>query len=104
MDDILIAGRNMEHHDKIPNKDVERATSYNLKLNFDKCKICKASIPYMGHLTDKGLQPAPEKVRTIREMPVPTDKEDVRRFLGLVQYLEKFLPHLSQEDAPIEFY
>ena len=34
-------------------------------------------------------------------MPQPQDKEGVRRFLGLVQYLAKFKPNLSQIDAPL---
>lgn len=41
IDDILIAGRNREHHDSILKKDVESATQYNLKLNFDKTNRSK---------------------------------------------------------------
>ena len=56
----------------------------------------------MGHLvTDQGLQPDPEKVRAVRSMPVPGSKEDVRRFLGFVQYLSKFIPNMSTVDAPL---
>ena len=33
MDDTLIAGRDVEHHDAILHKVIERATSYKLKLN-----------------------------------------------------------------------
>lgn len=35
MDDILIAAPTMKEHDEILRKVVERATSYNLKLNFE---------------------------------------------------------------------
>lgn len=31
----------------------------------------------------------------------PTDKDGVRRFLGFVTYLSKFIPNLSEEDAPL---
>ena len=34
-------------------------------------------------------------------MPPPTSKEAVTRFLGLVQYLSKFIPNMSQIDAPL---
>lgn len=58
MDDILIAAPTMTEHDTILRKVVERATSYNLKLNFDKCHIRKSSVPYVGHLiTADGLKP-----------------------------------------------
>ncbi|XP_060085903.1 uncharacterized protein K02A2.6-like [Ylistrum balloti] len=102
MDDILVAGTDIQHHDRILREVVERASSYNLKLNFDKCRVRKTRVSYVGHiLTDKGVEADPEKVRAITDMPAPCDKEGVRRFLGLVQYLAKFLPNLSQVDAPL---
>ena len=56
----------------------------------------------MGHLvTENGVQPDPGKVKAIVCMPAPFDKEWVRRYLGLVQYLSKFIPNLSQVDASI---
>mgnify|MGYP003691723641 FL=1 len=64
IDDILIAGETLEEHDAILRKVVERATSYNLKLNFDKCKIRKSIVPYMGHIvSDQGLKPDPDKIK-----------------------------------------
>ena len=102
MDDILIAGKTPQEHDRIMRKVVERATEWNLKLNFDKCQVKQPRVTYVGHLvTDQGLQPDPEKVRAVRSMPVPGSKEDVRRFLGFVQYLSKFIPNMSTVDAPL---
>ena len=49
----------------------------------------------MGHIISvEGLKPYPEKVRAMKDMPLPETKEDVRRFLGSIQYLAKFLPKL----------
>jgi hypothetical protein len=39
VDDILIAGRDQEYHDQIFKQVIERATQYNLRLNYDKCSI-----------------------------------------------------------------
>ena len=36
MDDILITGRNVAHHDSVLKAVLQRAKSYNLRLNFDK--------------------------------------------------------------------
>ena len=50
----------------------------------------------MGHiLSDQRLKPDPDKIKAIINMPTPQDKEAVRRFLGLIQYLSKFIPSLS---------
>ncbi|KAF7644166.1 hypothetical protein LDENG_00226580, partial [Lucifuga dentata] len=66
-------------------KVVERATSYNLKLNFTKCHIRQAQVPYLGHLlTADGLKPDPAKVKAVKRMAPPTDMEGVCRFLGIL--------------------
>ena len=102
MDDILIAGTNVEHHDQILRKVIERATSYNLKLNFDNCRIRQRSVPYVGHIiTENGLEPDLEKVEAIRRMPTPQSKGDIKRFLVFIGYLSKFIPILSAEGEPL---
>ena len=102
MDDILIAGRDMKHHDQILHQVIERATSYNLRLNYEKCHIRQPSVRYIGHLiTAEGLKPDPEKIKAVAEMPDPQDQSDVKRFLGFVTYLAKFIPNLSDVDKPL---
>ena len=77
MDDILVAGRDISHHDSVLEKVLFCAKSYNMKLNFDKVRVRKQQVPYVGHITSaEGL--------------------DVRRFLGSIQYLAKFLPMLAK--------
>jgi len=45
-------------------------------------------ITFMGHrITSAGLQADPEKVKAITEMKSPTNVEELRRFLGLVNSL-----------------
>ena len=81
MDDILVAGRDISHHDLVPEKVLYCAKSYNLKLNFDKGRVLKQQVSFVGHIISaEGLKPDPEKVRAMKEMPPPTTKEDVRRF------------------------
>ena len=50
----------------------------------------------MGHLlTDEAIKPDPKKITAIHQMPKPTDVAGVRRMLGMVTYLAKFLPQLA---------
>ena len=56
----------------------------------------------MGHLlTDEGIKPDPEKITAIHQMPKPTDVAGVRRMLGMVTYLAKFLPQLATMSEPL---
>ena len=49
----------------------------------------------MGHvISDEGLKPDPVKIQGVREMPTPQSKQDVKRLLGMVKYLQKFAPNL----------
>ena len=47
------------------------------------------------------MKPDEDKVKAIREMPVPQDKKAVQRFLGMVNYVGKFIPSLSEETAAL---
>ena len=49
----------------------------------------------MDMLTSEGLKPDPQKVQAITEMPWPEKPEDVSRLNGMVNYLSRFLPNLS---------
>ena len=52
-------------------------------------------------LTDKGVKPDPRKQDSIQAMPAPTNKEEVRRLLGVVTYLSRFSEDLSTKSAPL---
>ena len=102
VDDILIAGTDRNHHDQILRQVTECATKYNLKLNLEKCNICQKSVSYVGHLlTQDGLRTDPAKVKAVHVMQRPEDKQGVKRFLGFVTYLSKFIPRLSEIDSPL---
>ena len=102
MDDILVVGPDISHHDSGLEKVLYRAKSYNLKLNFDKVRVQKQHVPYVGHIISaEGLNPDPEKIRAMKAMPPPTAKVNLRRFLGSIQYLVKFLPMLAEVEIPL---
>ena len=59
-------------------------------------------LPYIGHiLTSEGVKPDPKKVCAIRNMEAPRNSEEVRRFLGHVNYMVKFMPNLPAESEPL---
>ena len=101
-DDILVYGvgeteeeARLNHDDNLI-KLLDRVQAKEVKINKDKMKLHLNEIKYMGHLlTTAGVKPDPEKVKSIREMQIPTNKTEIKRFLGTVNYLSKFIPHLS---------
>ena len=89
-------------HDTNLHKFLQRARARRLKLNLDKVKLRLSSIPFIGHLlTDKGLAPDPDKVTAIAKMPTTRNPKSLQEFLGMIQYLSKFLPRLSTITEPL---
>ena len=107
-DDFLIAGfGNTDEEvnatlDRNERAFLKKCREWNLKLNRDKLKRAEPTVAFMGHvLTAEGLKPDPAKVEAILEMPPPTDVKGVKRFLGMVNYLAKFMPLLSDMTQPL---
>ena len=55
----------------------------------------------MCFICERGIEPDPENVSAIFDMPLPANKKELQRFLGMVNYLGKFLPNLSDVSAPL---
>lgn len=81
---------------------LNRAREVKLKLNSAKCKFRLDQVSYVGHIfTSEGLKADPSKTRAISEMPAPKDVPAVQRFLGMANYLGKFIPNFSDVAAPL---
>jgi transposase InsO family protein len=102
IDDILVWGKTKEEHDERLDKVLERCEKINLTLNPEKCEIGIKRVTYLGHvLSAEGIQPDPQKISAITNMPHPTDKKGIERLLGTVNYLAKFIPNMSEITAAI---
>ena len=109
-DDILIVGRGQTEAEARIDYDrnfanlLRQARSQNLKLNKAKMRLHMNELKYIGHvLSPGGVKADPDKVSDIKNMPTPTDGEQVRRLLGFTNYLAKFLPNLSAISEPLRW-
>ena len=101
-DDVIIHGRNMAEHDHHLSGFLQCCKEKGIKLNRDKLELRLSEVTFIGHrITQDGLPSDPEKVKAINKMPVPENLQDLRQFLGCVNYLAKFLPHLSVVLQPL---
>lgn len=101
-DDILIFGCDTPEHDKRLKEVEERAKKAGIQFNRDKCQIRKSCIAFLGEKFDKtGMRPDPEKVRAICDLAPPTDVSELRRLMGMVNYLGRYLENLSTVCKPM---
>jgi hypothetical protein len=73
-----------------------------LTLKINKCHFCKTQLQYLGHVVSKeGIRPDPDKLRAVREYPVPTKLKAVRTFLGLTSYYRRFIKNYATIAEPL---
>ena len=102
VDDILIYGRTCEEHDCNLRSVLDRAREKGIRFNPEKCTIGVNEVPFFGNIiTDKGLKADPSKIEAILKLEVPDSREKLERFLGMVNYLSKFAPNLSEITSPL---
>ena len=59
-------------------------------------------LPYLGHvISPDGIKPDQNKITAVQSMASPTNISELKRFLGMVSYLSKFLPGISQDTAEL---
>ena len=54
-----------------------------------------------GVFSAQGYSPDPEKIQGITEMTPSQTKQELQSFLGMVNYLQTFVPHLSHNTEPL---
>ena len=103
-DDVMIVGRNENHkdHDIAFTTLLHTARKCNVKLNYDKLKFkCSEVNFYSETYTTDGLKPAQDKIQAIVKMPPPCNKKEVQSFIGMINYLTKFSPCLTELTEPV---
>ena len=102
IDDILVFGTTRVEHDRRLDQVLKRLLSAGLTLNAGKCEFSKTEIRFLGHVvSNQGISPDPEKMKAITLFPEPKDVGDIRRFLGIINQLSKFSPHIAHETKPL---
>ena len=101
-DDIIIHGPDKETHDKNLAKFLNICKEHNVSLKKEKIRLAQPSITFMGHIiSDTGIATDPEKVKAITHFPTPKNVTEVRRFIGMIQFVARYIPHLTNLLHPL---
>ena len=102
IDNSIIYSRTYKEHVRELRKVLQRLEEQKFYLNERKCQFFTSKLEIVGHiLTLDRLYVDLKKRKTILEFPTPTCKKDLCRFLGVVNYLQRFLPGLPSEASTI---
>ena len=81
---------------------MEKCMENNLTLNSDKIQFKQSQVSFYGHIWLKnGISPDPKKIQTLKHMEFPPDKETMRSFLGMINYLNRYSALSAHLAAPL---
>nr|XP_012151021.1 PREDICTED: uncharacterized protein K02A2.6-like [Megachile rotundata] len=105
IDDILIASKDDVEHELHLRLVLERLQQFGISINTAKCIFGASSAQYLGYVIDKkGIRPVPEKIQAISEYPQPKTIEELRRFLGILNFYRRFVKNAAAIQAPLYRY
>lgn len=102
LDDILVTGESDTAHLENLEEVLRRLQEEGMRLQKDKCNFFQESVEYLGHHIDsQGVHTSDKKVKAILDTPTPQNIQELRSFLGLVNYYAKFILGLASTLHPL---
>ena len=90
-DDMVIAGRDEMEHDRNFLAFMEKCMENNHTLNSEKIQFKQTQVSFYGHCWSKHrISPDPKTIQALKHMEFPPDKETMRSFLGMINYLNRY--------------
>ncbi|GBG92374.1 hypothetical protein CBR_g55282 [Chara braunii] len=97
LDDILVYSRTLEDHLGHLRRVLGTLRRAKYKANRDKCEFVRQELEYLGHfVTPEGISPLSNKIQAVQEWSEHRNVTDVRSFLGLTGYYQRFIKGYSK--------
>ncbi len=81
---------------------MQKLKEHGIRAKLAKCAFMKLSVEYLGHkVSADGLQPLQSKTDAIVRAPEPQNVQQLRSYLGLLNYYSKFIPNLATITKPL---
>lgn len=101
-DDIIIFSNSVSEHKIHVEQVLARLRENGLTINMEKSIFGVEQISFLGHKISKNVvEPNDENCSAVKNFERPTCKKDLQSFLGLVNFVSRFIPHFSTITAPL---
>jgi hypothetical protein len=102
MDDLLIGASDADEMTKHLQIVFKRLAKYNLKVQISKAKFFEPELKILGVIFSRtGKRIDPDKIKAISDFPPITTLKECQRFLGMLAYINSFIPHFSTSLYPV---
>ena len=96
--DICIFSCIPEEHEEHLLHLMQSAKTHGIVFNSTKHHIRQPQIAFYGAVfTSQGMQPDPAKIQALQDLPAPDSQTKLQYFLSLINYLQPFIPGLSNK-------
>lgn len=100
VDDVIIYSDTLDAHERNVRAVLEALRGAGLFAARKKTQLFTLRAEFLGHVISRdGLSADSSKVDKVKDWPRPRTVAQVQGFLGLVQYLRKFIPLLAEHTA-----
>ena len=101
-DDMVIAGRDEMEHDRNFLAFMEKCMEKTSLLTRGEIQFKQTQVSFYGHCWSKhGISPDPKKIQALKHIEFPPDKETMRSFLGMINYLNRYSALSVHVAAPL---
>jgi hypothetical protein len=102
LDDIIIYSKTWEEHMEHIEIIFQRLEKAGMKLGRDKCDFAQQEIAFLGHIVNReGTEPDPRKLELIQNWKPPTNKSEIRSFMGMMSYYRSFIENFAVIATPL---
>ncbi|XP_037922966.1 uncharacterized protein LOC119659115 [Hermetia illucens] len=102
VDEIIIPSKNIKEGLEALDEFLGILAEIGMTLNIKKCTFLATEVSFLGHrITKEGLLPGEVKTDAIQKFPTPSNRTEVRRFLGLTSFFRRFVQGYAQIALPL---
>ena len=102
IDGLVLYSDSWDQHVKQLHDLLCRLQSAQLTVNLGKSEFCHVCVLFLGYVVDQGqVAPVTAKIDAVHQYPIPKDKRDLMRFLGMAGYYRKFCENFATTAAPL---
>ena len=102
LDDLLVTSPDHKTHKKHLRILFARLAEYGIIIGPEKCQFGTTELSFLGHhVCAEGISPLPSAVDAIVNFVKPEKQRALRRYLGMVNYYHRFIPHCAAKLTPL---
>ena len=102
LDDLLVTSPDHRTHKKHLKILFTRLAEYGIIIGPDKCQFGTTEFSFLGrHVSAAGISPLPSAVDVIVNSVRPKKQRALRRYLGMINYYHRFVPHCADKLTPL---